>query len=66
MDHVAIKVTRGLQKYREEALIEIDVLREVGKYDKSGKRYVIAFRLNVILTNRYCKLFFRWWLFLKK
>ncbi|GLJ32600.1 hypothetical protein SUGI_0655850 [Cryptomeria japonica] len=40
MDHVAIKVTRGLQKYREEALIEIDVLREVGKYDKSGKRCV--------------------------
>lgn len=45
MDHVAIKVTRGLQKYREEALIEIDVLREVGKYDKSGKRYVTAFCL---------------------
>ncbi|KAH9323497.1 hypothetical protein KI387_018136 [Taxus chinensis] len=39
-DHVAIKVTRGLQKYREDALIEIDVLREVAKYDKTGKRCV--------------------------
>ncbi|KAH9323496.1 hypothetical protein KI387_018135, partial [Taxus chinensis] len=39
-DLVAIKVTRGLQKYREDALIEIDVLREVAKYDKTGKRCV--------------------------
>uniref|UniRef100_A0A0C9RKU0 TSA: Wollemia nobilis Ref_Wollemi_Transcript_13203_1636 transcribed RNA sequence n=1 Tax=Wollemia nobilis TaxID=56998 RepID=A0A0C9RKU0_9CONI len=37
-DFVAIKIVRGLQKYREEAQIEIDALNEVAKHDKSGKR----------------------------
>ncbi|XP_059069061.1 serine/threonine-protein kinase AFC2 isoform X1 [Cryptomeria japonica] len=39
-DIVAIKVTRGLQKFQEEAMMEINVLHEVGKHDKTGKRCV--------------------------
>lgn len=38
-DFVAIKIVRGLQKYREAAMIEIDVLREVAKHDRTGTRY---------------------------
>lgn len=38
-DLVAIKIVRGLQKYREAAMIEVDVLRKVGKYDRNGTRY---------------------------
>jgi dual-specificity kinase len=39
-DMVAIKIVRGLQKYREAAMIEVDVLRKVGKYDRNGTRCV--------------------------
>lgn len=39
-DFVAIKIIRGLQRYREAAFIEIDALREVAKYDRSGTRCV--------------------------
>jgi len=39
-DTVAIKIVRGLQKYREAAMIEVDVLRKVGKYDRNGTRCV--------------------------
>jgi len=39
-DLVAIKIVRGLQKYREAAMIEIDVLREVAKHDRTGTRCV--------------------------
>eukprot|EP01018_Ginkgo_biloba_P011411 Gb_41363 [translate_table: standard] len=37
---VAIKIVRGMQKYREAAMIEIDVLRKVAKHDRSGTRCV--------------------------
>lgn len=39
-EFVAIKIVRGLQKYREAAMIEVDVLGEVGRNDKRGIRYV--------------------------
>ncbi|KAF8390527.1 hypothetical protein HHK36_025054 [Tetracentron sinense] len=35
---VAIKIVRGIKKYREAAMIEIEVLQQLGKYDKSGSR----------------------------
>lgn len=35
---VAIKVVRSIKKYREAAMIEIDVLHLLGKYDRSGSR----------------------------
>ncbi|KAE9601406.1 putative dual-specificity kinase CMGC-CLK family [Lupinus albus] len=38
---VAIKIVRGLEKYREAAMIEIEVLQQLGKHDKGGYRLVI-------------------------
>lgn len=35
---VAIKIIRGIKKYRDAALIEIDVLQRLGKHDKGGSR----------------------------
>lgn len=35
---VAIKIVRGIKKYREAAMIEIDVLQQLGKHDKGGGR----------------------------
>lgn len=35
---VAIKVVRSIKKYREAAMLEVDVLQLVGKYDKNGSR----------------------------
>jgi len=35
---VAIKIVRGIKKYREAAMIEIDVLQQLGKHDKGGSR----------------------------
>ncbi|KAF5202472.1 Serine/threonine-protein kinase AFC2 [Thalictrum thalictroides] len=37
---VAIKIVRGIKKYREAAMIEIDVLQQLAKHDKSGARCV--------------------------
>ncbi|KAL8265061.1 hypothetical protein R6Q59_023191 [Mikania micrantha] len=37
---VAIKIVRGIKKYREAAMIEIDVLQQLGKHDKGGNRCV--------------------------
>ncbi|PON64289.1 GPCR kinase [Parasponia andersonii] len=37
---VAIKVVRSIKKYREAAMIEIDVLHLLGKYDRTGSRCV--------------------------
>lgn len=37
---VAIKVVRSIKKYREAAMIEIDVLQLLGKYDRNGTRWV--------------------------
>ncbi|CAL9749550.1 unnamed protein product [Musa acuminata subsp. burmannicoides] len=33
---VAIKLIRGIKKYREAAMIEIDMLQQLGKHDKNG------------------------------
>ena len=35
---VAIKIVRSIKKYREAAMIEIDVLQLLGRYDRSGGR----------------------------
>ena len=35
---MAIKVIRNVQKYRDAAMIEIDVLRALAKSDKTGIR----------------------------
>ncbi|RWW43236.1 hypothetical protein BHE74_00051131, partial [Ensete ventricosum] len=35
---VAIKIVRGINKYREAAMIEINMLQQLGKYDKNSSR----------------------------
>ncbi|GFZ07855.1 LAMMER-type protein kinase AFC2 [Actinidia rufa] len=37
---VAIKIVRGIKKYREAAMIEVEVLQQLGKNDKGGNRCV--------------------------
>ncbi|RDY02730.1 Serine/threonine-protein kinase AFC2 [Mucuna pruriens] len=37
---VAIKIVRGIKKYREAAMIEIEVLQQLGKHDKGSNRCV--------------------------
>ncbi|XWS37188.1 hypothetical protein CRYUN_Cryun19dG0021500 [Craigia yunnanensis] len=37
---VAIKIVRGIKKYREAAMIEIEMLQQLGKHDKVGNRSV--------------------------
>ncbi|OMO72227.1 hypothetical protein CCACVL1_17884 [Corchorus capsularis] len=37
---VAIKIVRGIKKYREAAMIEIEMLQQLGKNDKGGNRCV--------------------------
>ncbi|KAD4888039.1 hypothetical protein E3N88_20112 [Mikania micrantha] len=37
---VAIKIVRAIKKYREAAMIKIDVLQQLGKHDKGGNRCV--------------------------
>lgn len=35
---VAIKVVRSVKKYREAAMVEVDVLQLLQKYDRNGSR----------------------------
>lgn len=56
-DFVAIKIVRGVQKYREAAMIEIEALREVSKYDKNSTRYetpsvLMYYLMCVIFTSK--------------
>ncbi|XP_047310488.1 serine/threonine-protein kinase AFC2-like isoform X1 [Impatiens glandulifera] len=37
---VAIKIVRGIKKYRDAAMIEVDMLQQLGKHDKGGNRCV--------------------------
>ncbi|CAA7037298.1 unnamed protein product [Microthlaspi erraticum] len=37
---VAVKIVRGVKKYREAAMIEIEMLQHLGKHDKGGNRCV--------------------------
>ncbi|XP_042382116.1 serine/threonine-protein kinase AFC2-like isoform X1 [Zingiber officinale] len=37
---VAIKIVRSIRKYRQAAMIEIDMLQQLGKYDTNGSRCV--------------------------
>lgn len=37
---VAVKVVRSTKKYREAAMLEVDVLQLLGKYDRNGSRWV--------------------------
>ncbi|KAE9454649.1 hypothetical protein C3L33_13432, partial [Rhododendron williamsianum] len=42
---VAIKVVRSIKKYREAAMMEIDVLQLLGRYDRCGNRLVCCVQI---------------------
>lgn len=35
---VAIKIVRGIKKYRDAAMVEVDVLQLLGRFDRTGSR----------------------------
>lgn len=37
-DYVAIKIVRNVDKYRVAAMIELEVLHTLHKYDQGGRR----------------------------
>jgi hypothetical protein len=50
---VAIKVIRNVQKYRDAAIIEIDVLRALAKHDKTGSRSVLSYDMTYLVLPPY-------------
>ncbi|EFJ20930.1 hypothetical protein SELMODRAFT_176785 [Selaginella moellendorffii] len=53
-EFVAVKVIRNVPKYREAALIEIDVLRALRKHDKNGKRGCLQMKEWFDYRNHVC------------
>ncbi|KAH6559449.1 hypothetical protein KP509_1Z008500 [Ceratopteris richardii] len=53
-DYVAIKVIRNVQKYRDAAMIEIDVLRVLAKHDRTGSRGCLRIRCWFDYRNHIC------------
>lgn len=47
-EYVAVKIIRSIKKYRDAAMIEIDVLQKLVKTDKGRKRY---FYMNLLLAD---------------
>lgn len=39
-EYVAIKVVRSIRKYRDAAMVEVDVLEHLAKNDKGSSRYI--------------------------
>jgi hypothetical protein len=52
-EYVAIKVIRNVQKYRDAAMIEIDVLRALAKHDKTGSRSVLSYDMTCVVLPPY-------------
>ncbi|KAG0600875.1 hypothetical protein M758_11G067900 [Ceratodon purpureus] len=53
-EYVAIKVIRNVQKYRDAAMIEIDVLRTLAKNDKMGIRRCVQLKTWFDYRNHVC------------
>ncbi|XP_073386047.1 serine/threonine-protein kinase AFC3 isoform X1 [Physcomitrium patens] len=53
-EYVAIKVIRNVQKYRDAAMIEIDVLRTLAKNDKLGTRRCVQLKTWFDYRNHVC------------
>lgn len=51
-EYVAIKVVRSIRKYRNAAMIEVDVLQHLAKNDKGDSQYVPSnFQLIELLVH---------------
>lgn len=53
-EYVAIKVVRNVPKYRDAAMIEIDVLRTLAEHDKAGKRGCLQLKRWFDYRNHVC------------
>ncbi|CAM6072641.1 unnamed protein product [Sphagnum tenellum] len=53
-EYVAIKVIRSVQKYRDAAMIEIDVLRTLAKNDRTGSRHCLLLKDWFDFRNHIC------------
>jgi CDC-like kinase len=42
-DHVALKIIKNVDKYREAAKLEINVLEKLREKDPTGKKLVLSF-----------------------
>lgn len=58
-EYVAIKVIRNVQKYRDAAMIEIDVLSELHKHDRAGQRGCVQLKGWFEYRNHICMVFER-------
>eukprot|EP00850_Spirogloea_muscicola_P004530 SM000019S05074 [mRNA] locus=s19:737735:741346:- [translate_table: standard] len=58
-EYVAIKVIRNVQKYRDAAMIEIDVLTALAKHDKTGSRGCVQLKDWFDYRNHICMVFER-------
>ncbi|KAJ7523094.1 hypothetical protein O6H91_18G037200 [Diphasiastrum complanatum] len=56
-EFVAIKLIRNVQKYRDAAMIEIDVLRVLAKNDKGGSRRCVQLKDWFDYRNHVCMVF---------
>mmetsp|Transcript_17781 Transcript_17781/g.24589 ORF Transcript_17781/g.24589 Transcript_17781/m.24589 type:complete len:485 (-) Transcript_17781:146-1600(-) len=56
-EYVAVKVIRNVQKYRDAAMIEIDVLKKLGKADPEGKRHCVALKSSYDFRGHVCIVF---------
>ncbi len=61
---VACKVVRAIEKYRDAAMIEIEILEKLHKYQENGREYVVPFTYKLLiailfvlvpLTNQYLR-----------
>lgn len=52
---MAVKVVRSIRKYREAAMLEVDVLQHLAKNDRGNSRYE-SYGVNWILEFAYCSL----------
>jgi dual-specificity kinase len=53
-EYVAIKVIRSVQKYRDAAMIEIDVLQTLAKNDRTGSWHCLMLKDWFDFRNHVC------------
>eukprot|EP01118_Nematostelium_gracile_P011034 TRINITY_DN3880_c0_g1_i1.p1 TRINITY_DN3880_c0_g1~~TRINITY_DN3880_c0_g1_i1.p1 ORF type:complete len:314 (+),score=41.40 TRINITY_DN3880_c0_g1_i1:219-1160(+) len=68
--YVAIKIIRAIQKYRDAAMIELDILKTLKKQDSAGQKPIIQLKSSFDWKNHVCMVFDRFGLslydFMKK
>lgn len=52
-EYVAIKVVRSIRKYRDAAMIEVDVLNHIAKNDNGNSRYFVFPRFPLMRIDKF-------------